>query len=234
MQAALEKSKELTRASASSSSASGGKSFGVVLGGKLNFKGGADLPGKKKKKKRKDLATEAADDADDDDAVAAMLAAHSSDPVAGEGKLTSSGVVCMGTDASNFTSEIVVGDSILVTVSDRYRNISSEESRVVNMVLGKSSLNLEAPFSCDVTDPTNFMILKKAPDLEAFKAARAEERKRAKRLKEDSQEVTYKVVKAGSGTWKKWETVTEKVQGGMSREQMLQKRIEHKADCFCK
>ena len=67
-----------------------------------------------------------------------------------------------------------------------------------------------------------------------MQAARAEERKRAKRMAEEAQEVTYKVIKSGSGTWKKWETVTEKVAGGMSREDMLQKRINMKADRFCK
>ena len=65
------------------------------------------------------------------------------------------------------------GDSILVTISDRFRNTQTDESRVVNMVLGKSSLNLEAPFSCDVTSPTSFMVLKRAPDIAALQAARA-------------------------------------------------------------
>merc|ERR1719446_735463 len=223
MQSAIRKSKELSRAGASSSSTSSGKakSFGVVMGGKLKLKG--DQPGGGKK--RKERLAEGDDDEDDEAAAAAMLAAYSADPVAGTGKLTSSGVVCMGAEGSDFPSEIGVGDSIVVTVSDRYRNTQSDEARVVNMVLGKTSLNLEAPFTCDLTSPSSFMVIKKEPDLESLKAAKAEERKRAKRMEEEAHEVTYKVVKAGSGTWKSWETVTEKVVGGMSREEMLQKRI---------
>ena len=49
--------------------------------------------------------------------------------------------------------------------------------------------------------PTSFMFVRKAPDLEAIRAARREERKRAKRSVEESKEVTYKVLKPGSGPW---------------------------------
>ena len=148
---------------------------------KLSFKG--DKPKKKKKRDRDDAGD------DDDEEALAQAAAVSNDPLPGEGKLTSSGVVVMGHD-TNFAEQIAVGDSLLVTVSDRFRNTHDDEMRVVNMVLGRSSLNLSAPFSCDLTAPTSFMVLKKAPDIEALKAARAAEKKRLKKLEEESSVVT--------------------------------------------
>ena len=200
-----------------------------VMGGKLRLKG--DKPKKRKKREREE---DNCDDDDDADLVALQeQGALQNDPVAGRGKLTTSGVVVMGVD-TDFSSELTVGDSLLVTISDRFRNVQSDEVRVVNMVLGKSSLNLEAPFSCDVTNPTSFMLLKKAPNLEALRAARAEEKRRQKKAEEESSMVTYKVLKAGSGTWKTWQTVTEKVSAGTSREDMLMRRSNEKADRHCK
>ena len=191
----------------------------MVLGGKLSFKG--DKP-KKKKREREEQP------GDEDDDLSALPVTV--DPFPGDGKLTTSGVVVMGHEGSNFAAQLAVGDSVLVTVSDRFRNVQEDETRVVNMVLGKSSLNLEAPFSCDVTAPTSFMILKKAPDIEALKAARAAERKRLQKLEAEGASMTYKVQRAGSGPWKTWTTVTEKVSAGTSREDMLLKRAKEKHD----
>ena len=69
---------------------------------------------------------------------------------------------------------------------------------------------------------------------DAIRAARAEERKKARREVQDAKEVTYKVLKADSGPWKVWKTVTEKVDGGMTREEMLERRAREKADRHCK
>ena len=191
-------------------------------GGKLNFKG--DKPKKSKKRER-----EAVDDDDDEVQLPTTV-----EPFAGDGKLTTSGVVVMGHEDSNFLAQLIVGDSLLVTVSDRFRNTQEDETRVVNMVLGKTSLNLEAPFSCDVNSPTTFMVIKRAPDLEALKAARAAERRRLKQLEEESSTVTYKVTKQGTGPWKTWKNVTEKVDAGTSREDMLRKRAHEKHDRHCR
>ena len=199
-----------------------GAAMTTVIGGKLKFLG--DKPKKKKKRNREEL------DDDDDD----LPLPTSVDPFAGDGKITTSGVVVMGHDGSNFAGQLAVGDSILVCVSDRFRNTQDDETRLVNMVLGKTSLNLEAPFSCDVTSPTSFMVLKKAPDMEALKAARAAERRRLKQLEEESSTVTYKVTKPGTGPWKTWTTVTEKVSTGTSREDMLRKRASEKHDRHCR
>ena len=101
-------------------------------------------------------------------------------------------------------------------------------------MLHPDSLNIEAPYTCDVTSPTVFMVLKRAPDLEALRAAKREERQRLRQLEEESSTVTYKVLKEGSGTWKTWKTVTERVDAGTSREDMLRRRESQKADRFCK
>jgi hypothetical protein len=125
-----------------------------------------------------------------------------------------------------------------------------------------------------------------------LKAARAESNRKARAAQEDAKEVTYKVIKTGSGPWASWKNVTEKarapralptphaqlpggreggregrkeggnapgcriarkarsrrvgelrsrrhsrraqVAGGLSREDMLDKRSMMKADRFCK
>jgi len=196
-------------------------SFGLVLGGKLKLKGDESKPKKRKKSKH---------DEDDDEPI--EMPEWSADPVVGTGKLTTSGVVVMGVD-TEFTKELEVGDTLLVTVADRFRNTQTDESRIVNMVLGKSSLNVEAPFTCDLTAPTTFMLVKAKPDIDAIKAARREQKKRQRAIEEDSKTVTYKVVDGGSGVWKKWKTVTERCDG-MTREDMLERRAKEKADRHCK
>ena len=193
----------------------------------MTFKGDKE---KKKKKKRER-------DGDGDEISPQELAALTSMPseLPGEGKITTSGVVVMGID-SDFDAQVAVGDSIFVTVSDRFRNLQTDESRVVNMVLGKGSLNIAAPFSCDITSPTAFLVHKKAPDLEALRAAKREERKKQRQTEAEGETLTYQKLKGGqgAGTWKTLQTVTEKVGPGVSREDMLQRRSKEKSDRFCK
>ena len=208
--------------SSSGSTSKNTAAFGMVLGGKLKLKGDVEKP-KKKKKHREDQ---------DDDEEPIAVPDYSSDPVVGTGKLTSSGVVVMGFE-TNFPKDLEIGDTLLVTVVDRFRNTQMDESRVVNMVLGKTSLNVEAPFSCDLTSPTSFMLVKRKPDVEALKAAAREKKRREKALEADSNTVTYKVVVPGSGTWKTWKTVTERADG-LTREDQLERRAKEKADRFCK
>ena len=219
---------------ASSSGSKHSGSFGLVLGGKLKLKGASEG---KKRKKRDKMPMPAPDcDGDDDGdegALAAATAEYSAAPVAGTGKITSSGVVLTG-HGTSFSTELGVGDTLLVTVVDRYRNTETNESRRINMVLGASSVNIEAPFTCDLTAPTSFMFVRRAPDIDAIRAARAEERKKARREVQDAKEVTYKVLKGDSGPGKVWKTVTEKVDGGMTREEMLERRAREKADRHCK
>lgn len=187
----------------------------------LRFKG--DKPKKRKKEREPE---------EDEDVLA--LPEYSAEPQPGQGKLTSSGVVVMGHE-TDFKAEVAVGDSLLVNISDRFRNTQQAESRIINMVLGKGSINLEAPFSCDVTAQTSFTFVKKAPDLEALREAKREEKKRARKLEEASQTVTYKSYKHGDGgVWKSWKTVTETVAAGTTREDMLVRRASEKADRFCK
>jgi hypothetical protein len=65
-------------------------------------------------------------------------------------------------------------------------------------------------------------------------AARAQAKERAARAEERTREVTYKVYKGGTGPWASWKTVTEKVDASVTREEMLEKRANMKADRFCK
>jgi hypothetical protein len=141
---------------ASSSCSKHTASYGLVLGGKLNLKGVDGGVGKKKKKSKKDKDRRDAAAASDEEL---EIPEWSEDPMPGTGALTSSGVVVTGVGTA-FDKELAVGDSILITVVDKYRNTTSDEIRVVNMVLGKSSLNLQQPFTCDVSTPSNFMFVK--------------------------------------------------------------------------
>ena len=211
-----------------SAAGSGAKPSGLVVGGKLKFKGDKE---KKKKKKKRELEDEDEDLSDS----ALMLLADAPSELPGQGKISTSGVVVMGHE-SDFSSQITVGDSLFVTVYDRFRNTQTDEARVVNMVLGKTSLNIAAPFSCDITTPSAYLVQKKAPDLEAIRAAKREERKRQKQLEEEGATLTYQKLKAGqgAGTWKTLQTVTEKVGPGVTREDMLRRREKEKADRFCK
>lgn len=152
----------------------------------LRFKG--DAPKKKKRKERPGGGKADDDDGEDDP----QIADYSSDPVSGTGALMSSGVVVMGLD-TDFIKELEVGGTLLVTVNDRFRNSSTDEARVVNMVLGKSSLNVNAPFSCDITTAAPFMFVKKQPDIEKLRAAKHEQKRKEKERDEESRQVSYKV-----------------------------------------
>ncbi len=132
------------------------KSFGLVLGGKLSLKGVEEGLEKKKKKKKRKHREEGADGGSDDEFVAPEW---SDTPLPGAGKLTTSGVVVMG-HGTRFDAELSIGDTLLVTVTDRYRNTSMDEARVINMVLGKGAINLEQPFSCDVSSPAAFLYVR--------------------------------------------------------------------------
>ena len=110
---------------------------------------------------------------DEEGDLAAVEAEYSADPISATGAITSSGVVVSGMD-TDFATELEVGDTILATVNDRFRQTTSDEARVVNMVLGKNSLGVNAPFSCDLTSATPFMVVKKKPDFEALRAARVD------------------------------------------------------------
>ena len=191
----------------------------------LRFKGEAP----KKKRKERSMMPSGEDDEEAD--LAAAEAEYSADPISATGAITSSGVVVSGMD-TEFSKELEVGDTILATVSDRFRQTTSDEARVVNMVLGKHSLGVNAPFSCDLTSATPFMVVKKKPDLEVLRAARRAKQKSAKEAVEGTKTVTYKKVIASSGTFKKWETVTE-TGSSMSREDMLNVRAKYKADRHC-
>eukprot|EP00965_Chrysotila_dentata_P207801 6184339-Pleurochrysis_carterae.AAC.2 len=122
----------------SSSQSKHSASFGLVMGGKLKLKGEKKKEGKRKRRAEVTEGSDA-DAAGADDEELQMMSSISSDPVPGSGKLATSGVVVMGLD-TDFTKEITVGDTLLVTVVDKYRNTEAQESRVVNMVLGKSAL----------------------------------------------------------------------------------------------
>ena len=198
----------------------------MPIGGKLHFKG---VTKKSRKKKMREAEQPPST------ATSSQLSApsRSLDPFGGTGKIKTSGVVVMGDD-TDFASEIKVGDSIVASVVDRFRNTETSEERRVNMVLGKTSINIEAPFSCDLVQLTSFFVQPKPPDAEQIRAAEEEKRRQSEEDKLSSSILTYKVLRnPGQGPWSSWKTVTERVEG-MTREDMLDIRAKNKADRYCK
>lgn len=211
-------------------------SFDLAIGGRLKLKGDDDERKKKKKKKRKHQS-----DADDQPIDAPIPApsegpeASALTPVPGTGTVQTSGTIVMGAD-TRFSRELTVGDSLCVTIIDRFRNTTADEAREVTMVIGDSSANLAAPFSCDVTSPSAFAVAKAVPDAAAAAAAAAAERKRRRAEERAAAEgtVEYEVVKEANLPWKTTVKVTERLGAGRTREDVLDYRCTKKSDKFCK
>lgn len=129
--------------------------FAHAIGGRLRLKGEDGV--KKKKKKTRRVKEHIEKKANDEVPQTRVILED------GDGLVQSSSTVLMGTD-TRFRSQLAIGDVILVTVVDHYEETTAEEEREVRMVVGDTSCNLSAPFSCDVTDPTPFRVRKVVTD----------------------------------------------------------------------
>jgi hypothetical protein len=216
--------------------------FELAVGGRLKLKGDAE-PRKKKRRKEAGVDERAAgaagaDAAPGDAAVDGERPRF--EPTDGTGLLQTSGTIVMGR-GTRFTKDLAIDDCIVLTVVDRFRNTTADESRRVRMVVGETSASLEAPFSCDVTVAAPYRILKAEPDADALAAAAAAaaaERKRARSEAKHGEYVTYDTLKAGASasgaTWKTTVRVTERLGPGRSREDLLDHRCKQKSDRYAK
>ena len=121
--------------------------------------------------------------------------------------------------------------------------LTSDERRLVTMVLSDLSMALSSAFSTDIVSSTPFSFIKKPPAAEDLKAAR--EAKRTKSLADEKQafgtytskggeSFTYRTKKKGA--YGSYHVVTETLGSGASsltREDLLQKRCAKKSDRFC-
>ena len=197
-----------------------------MVSGKLVLKGGVSLKKKKPKKKKKKLkmkkrrvqenASVIEDAEQKDDVVRKVL---------GVGRIISSATAVTGT-STKFMDQIAVGDGILV----QHASTLAEEVRRVTMVLSNVSLCLSSPFSNDLVSTTAFHVI-----------VMPKEKKMPARISEEGNDAntassglltTYRVRKGGKNSSGNYYTITERVDGSMSRGELLDMRCKKKSDRY--
>lgn len=153
----------------------------------------------------------------------------------GTGAIMSSGTTVMGSSGTRFKAELALGDAIEVL----HPRSGVPEIRVVKMVVGDSSMGINAPFSADLAAPTSYHVLKLP---KAIKSAEEERTDLAKRRADEERGATGRY---GSGADGRTYTYREQLSGGTyrvktvaldgekSREQLLDMRAKLKSDKFC-
>lgn len=148
----------------------------------------------------------------------------------GTGRITTSGSVVTGID-TRFTKEINVGDAIVVDVDGQ------PEMRVVTMRLSDQSLNLSSAFSQSLATPASFSYIAKPRDVtrEAKQAQRQaqvesqEEKERACGSYAGEKELVYRE-KTEHGSYR---IKRAKVEGDVTRGDLLEMRAKKKSDKYC-
>ena len=194
--------------------------YSMVTSGKLSLKNGVSLFGgsrkkdkkeKKEKKKKKDKRLRGGNArGEQDDAF--VLDRH-----VGLGRIVTSGTTVTG-HGTSFNTQFSAGDAIgvLHPVSGK------EELKLVQFVLGKTSVSISSPFSTDISDGIEFFYLqqrKTRVDVER-------EKSKSKRQKLQAEEAA-----TGVGTAQLQQT--HSVEAGMSREELLDLRSGKKSDRRC-
>lgn len=222
-----------------------GKSFGKVKSGSLNIKGvnlkkhnkkkKKDKKQKKdkkeKKRKRQAEMEEGGRPAEEDDEDIPELQV-------GKGRVISSGTTLSGLEGTNFLETLHVGDAIIVRHPSTFR----EETRIVKMVLGNSSLAISSPFSTDLISSCEFHFICAPREEPKPEQIAAEKRQRV--VDEENQAfgtyagggkkgemITYRV--HTKSVWGGYRIVTKKADEDMTREDLLDFRQGQKADRMC-
>ena len=194
--------------------------YSMVTSGKLSLKNGVSLFGgtrkkdkkeKKDKKKKKDKRSRTGKTkGDEDDAL--LLDRH-----VGMGRIVTSGTTVTG-HGTSFNTQFSAGDAIgvLHPVSEK------EELKLVQFVLGKTSISISSPFSTDISDGIEFFYLqqrKTQVDVEI-------EKSKSKKQKLQAEE-------AATGVGTAQQQQIQRVEAGMSREELLDLRSGKKSDRRC-
>jgi hypothetical protein len=151
----------------------------------------------------------------------------------GIGKITTSGTVVMG-HGTKFSEQVHAGDAFLVTID------GTQEMRVITMRLSDISLNLSSGFSQNMATPVPFQFISKPRDASNSNnnGNVAEQREaREKALQEErhafglysNEELVYQE-RTEHGNYR---TKRVKVDGKVSRQELLDLRTKKKSDRFC-
>ena len=157
----------------------------------------------------------------------------------GIGRITASGTVLTGHGTQLKKQGIRAGDAILVSVDGK------EEMRVLTMVLSEGSASLSTPFGISLKSPTEFQYIQKPRDVAKERADKARKIRSTKEEEARSAFGTYgSGVDSGNGAATEfvYREVTEhgsyrikkeKVDGGVSRGDLLTMRTKKKSDKYC-
>ena len=171
-------------------------------------------------------------------AAAAAAAAPQPQIEEGIGKITTSGTVLTGHGTKLLKQGIRAGDAILVSIN------GTEEMRVLTMVLSDGSASLSTPFSTSLKTPTAFQFIQKPRNAAKERADKARKIKLTKEEEARSAFGTYgSGADSGSGaTDFVYREVTEhgsyrirkeKLDGDVSRGDLLNMRTKKKSDKYC-
>ena len=157
----------------------------------------------------------------------------------GIGRITASGTVLTGHGTQLKKQGIRAGDAILVNVDGK------EEMRVLTMVLSEGSASLSTPFGISLKTPTAFQYIQKPRDVVKERADKARKIRITKEEEARSAFGTYgSGADSGSGAATEfvYREVTEhgsyrirkeKVDGDVSRGDLLTMRTKKKSDKYC-
>lgn len=154
----------------------------------------------------------------------------------GIGRITASGTVLTGHGTQLKKQGIRAGDAILVTVDGK------EEMRVLTMVLSEGSASLSTPFGISLRNPTAFQYIQKPRDVAKERADKARKIRITKEEEARSAFGTYGSGADRGATEFVYREVTEhgsyrirkeKVDGEVSRGDLLTMRTKKKSDKYC-
>ena len=154
----------------------------------------------------------------------------------GEGRVVCYGTTLQGME-TRFKEEIDVGDTIIV----RHPQSLKLEERIVVSILSQRSLTFDSPFSSDFVSTTEYCIRKDSESLKSKNGIKQEEgipseaaeeafqRELKARIEKEKKTLTYQ---EKVGMWG-YRSVTEKVNGDLSKEDLLEMRSRKVHDKYC-
>jgi len=148
----------------------------------------------------------------------------------GAGHLQPSGTIVTGT-ATTFLTTLSVGDALLV----QNPTTLLDEMRIVQFIVSETSMSLSSAFTFTSSSTLNYWFIK-SPKAVKTAAEIAGDKERDFKLGTDcasgaSSGNTVQIrVNDGHGSYK---VITERVEEGTSREEMLGMRTKRKSDKFC-
>ena len=155
----------------------------------------------------------------------------------GKGRIITSNTSVTGQGDTQFSSELQVGDCIVVQHPTSLRT----ETRVVKMVLSQISIAISSPFSTDLITPTRFHYIKAPP--KKIDKSEIQDKKRRKSISDQKgafgtyADTTEEGSTLSSCSYKRLGVIShchwKRATGAQSRENLLDKRSKKKHDRYC-